>query len=61
MTSFAAIVPFADFIVDPELKNVNKFTEFIVSIFYSLDLDLNYLNFSILLVVLLFLPLYFLR
>ncbi len=50
MTSFAAIVPFADFIVDPELKNVNKFTEFIVSIFYSLDLDLNYLNFSILLV-----------
>ena len=32
MASFAAVVPFADFIVDPELKNANQFTKYMFSI-----------------------------
>ena len=51
MASFAAVVPFADFIVDPELKNANQFTKYVISIFSFYSINLNYISFSVLFVI----------
>ncbi len=53
--SFIAVVPFADFIVDPSLSDPNKFTKSILEIFYYFDFKLNYFNFALFFIAIIFL------
>ena len=49
--SFASILPFADFIVDSELKNPNKLTQYVLIIFQLLNISPSYLSFSIFFII----------
>jgi ABC-type multidrug transport system fused ATPase/permease subunit len=47
LASFASILPFADFIVDPELKSPNKLTQYVLIVFRMLDIIPSYFSFSV--------------
>jgi ABC-type multidrug transport system fused ATPase/permease subunit len=50
MTTFIAVVPFAEFLIDPTLVEPNKLTYHLKNIFRYLNLEINYLSLSIFLV-----------
>ena len=48
ISSVITIVPFVEIVLNPELQNLNKITEFILKIFSQLNINGNYFSFGIL-------------
>ena len=48
ISSVITIVPFVEIVLNPELQNSNKITEFILKIFSQLNINGNYFSFGIL-------------
>ena len=50
-TSVLSIIPFADYLIDPSLKNPNVITNYFIAILDFLNLEINYLVFALIFIL----------